>query len=116
MLLITIGRGLYLTTFITSVEKIIAITALILALLICGAAGSWISSGRSYYFYTNTFPATNMFILTRFITRVIFALVGGLGAITGIIVVKGVTAGLVFIFYFSILTTYLLALLTLSIY
>lgn len=116
MLLTTIGRGLYLTTFMTSTEKTMATTALMLALLVCGAAGSWISSGGSYYFYANAFPAMNMFVLTRFVAGVAFALVGGLGAMTGIMVVKGVTAGLVFIFYFGMLTTYLLALSTLSIY
>jgi hypothetical protein len=116
MLLTTIGRGLYLTTFMTSAEKTMATTALMLALLVCGAAGSWISSGGSYYFYANAFPAMNMFVLTRFVAGVAFALVGGLGGMAGIMVVKGVTAGLVFIFYFGMLTTYLLTLSTLSIY
>jgi hypothetical protein len=60
MLLTTIGRGLYLTTFMTSAEKTMATTALVLALLVCGAVGSWISSGGSYYVYTNAFPAVNM--------------------------------------------------------
>ena len=116
MLLTTIGRGLYLTTFMTSTEKTMATTALMLALLVCGAAGSWISSGGSYYFYANAFPAMNMFVLTRFVAGIAFALVGGLGAMTGIMVIRSVTAGLVFIFYFAMLTTYLLALSTLSIY
>jgi hypothetical protein len=48
MLLTTIGRGLYLTTFMTSTEKTMATTALMLALLVCGAVGSWISSGGCY--------------------------------------------------------------------
>jgi hypothetical protein len=116
MLLTTIGRGLYLTTFMTSTEKTMATTALMLALLMCGAAGSWISSGGCYYFYANAFPAMNMFVLTRFVAGIAFALIGGLGAMTGIMVVRGVTAGLVFIFYFAMLTTYLLGLSTLSIY
>jgi hypothetical protein len=116
MLLTTIGRGLYLTTFMTSAEKTMATTALMLALLVCGAAGSWISSGGSYYFYANAFPAMNMFVLTRFVAGVAFALVGGLGAMAGVMAAKGITAGLVFIFYFGMLTTYLLALSTLSIY
>jgi hypothetical protein len=93
-----------------------ATTALMLALLVCGAAGSWISSGGSYYFYANAFPAMNMFVLTRFVAGIAFALVGGLGAMAGIMVVRSVAAGLVFIFYFAMLTTYLLALSTLSIY
>jgi len=116
MLLTTIGRGLYLTTFMTSTEKTMATTALMLALLVCGAIGGWISSGGSYYFYANAFPAMNMFVLTRFIAGVALASVGGLGAMVGIMVIRGVLAGLVFFFYFAMLTTYLLALSTLSIY
>jgi hypothetical protein len=116
MLLTTVGRGLYLTTFMSSIQKTMATTALMLALLVCGAVGSWISSGGSYYFYANAFPAMNMFVLTRFVAGIAFASVAGLGAMVGIIVVKGIEAGLVFFFYFAMLTTYLLALSTLSIY
>jgi len=116
MLLTTIGRGLYLTTFMTSIEKTMATTALLLALLLCGAFGAWISSGGSYYFYASAFPAMNMFVLTRFVAGIAVALVGGLGAMVGIMVAKGVIAGLVFLFYFIMLTTYLMALSALSIY
>jgi hypothetical protein len=116
MLLTTIGRGLYLTTFMSSTEKTMATTALMLALLVCGAAGSWISSGGSYYFYANAFPAMNMFVLTRFVAGIAIALVGGLGGMVGIMVLKGITSGLVFFFYFAMLTTYLLTLSVLSIY
>jgi hypothetical protein len=116
MLLTTIGRGLYLTTFMSSTEKTMATTALMLALLVCGAAGSWISSGGSYYLYANAFPAMNMFVLTRFVAGIAIALVGGLGGMVGIAVIRGITAGLVFFFYFAMLTTYLLTLSALSIY
>jgi hypothetical protein len=116
MLLTTVGRGLYLTTFMSSTEKTMATSALMLALLVCGAGGSWISSGGSYYFYANAFPAMNMFVLTRFVAGIAVALIGGLGGMAGIMVLKGVTAGLVFFFYFAMLTTYLLTLSALSIY
>ena len=116
MLLTTIGRGLYLTTFMSSTEKTMATTALMLALLVCGAFGAWISSGGSYYFYANAFPAMNMFVLTRFVAGIAVALVGGLGAMVGIMVAKGIMAGLVFLFYFILLTTYLMTLSALSIY
>ena len=116
MLLTTVGRGLYLTTFMSSTEKTMATTALMLALLACGAVGSWISSGGSYYLYANAFPAMNMFVLTRFVAGIAITLVGGLGGMVGIIVVRGITAGLVFFFYFAMLTTYLFTLSALSVY
>lgn len=116
MLLTTTGRGLYLTTFMTSIEKTMATTALLLALLVCGAFGAWISSGGSYYFYASAFPTMNMFVLTRFVAGVAVALVGGLGAMIGIMVAKGVFAGVVFLFYFLMLTIYLMTLSALSIY
>ncbi|KKY22813.1 putative glycosyl group 1 family protein [Phaeomoniella chlamydospora] len=116
MMLTTVGRGLYLTTYMTSTEKTMATTALMLALLTCGAVGSWISSGGSYYLYANAFPAMNMFVLTRFVAGIAIALVGGLGGMIAIMVVKGITAGLIFVFYFTMLTTYLLTLSALSIY
>ena len=116
MLLTTTGRGLYLTTFMSSTEKTMATTALMLSLLLCGAFGAWISSGGSYYFYASAFPTMNMFVLTRFVAGIAVALVGGVGAMISIMVAKGVTAGLVFLYHFLMLTTYLMTLSALSIY
>ena len=116
MLLTTIGRGLYLTTFMTSTEKTMATTALMLALLVCGAVGSWITSGGCYYLYANAFPAMNMFCLTRFVAGIAIVLIGGSVGFIVIAVLKGITAALVFFFYFAMLTTYLLTLAALSIY
>lgn len=116
MLLTTIGRGLYLTTFMASYQKTMATSALMFALLVTGAIGSWIGSGGSYYFYASAFPAMNIFVLTRYVAGLAIALVGGIGAMIGIMIAKGVLPGLVFLYYFLMLTTYLLTLSTLSIY
>jgi len=115
-LLTTLGRGLYLTTFMSDTEKTMATSALMVALLICGAVGAWISSGGSYYFYANAFPAMNMFVLTRFVAGLAITLVCGLAGMAGIMVAKSVVAGLIFLYYFVMLTTYLLTLSALSIY
>ena len=115
-LLTTIGRGLYLTTYMTDTNKTMATTGLMLALLTTGAVGSWISSGGSYYLYASAFPAMNMFILTRFTAGVAIILVGGVGGMVTLMVTRGPTAGLVFFFYFAMLATYLLTLATLAIY
>lgn len=115
-LLTTVGRGLYLTTFMTSNQKTFATTALMLALLVCGSIGSWISSGGCYYIYASAFPAMNMFVMTRFVAGVAVVLVGS--ALSFIVIAITYTAGdaAIFVFYFAMLATYLLALSALSIY
>lgn len=116
-LLTTIGRGLYLTTFMSSTEKTTATTALMFALVSCGAVGGWISSGGSYYLFANAFPAMNMFVLTRFVAGIAVVLIGGTaGMITFAIIESSIVAGLVFFYYFGMLATYLMTLSALSIY
>lgn len=115
-MLTTIGRGLYLTTFMSSTDKTMATTALMIGLLTCGAAGSWISSGGSYYLYANAFPAMNMFVLIRFCAGMGIVMVGAIGGFLGASCARGIMAGVVFCFYYIMLTTYLLVLAALSIY
>ncbi|KAL3476615.1 hypothetical protein BJX99DRAFT_258167 [Aspergillus californicus] len=115
-LLTTVGRGLYLTTFMSDVDKTLATTALMVALLVCGGFGSWISSGGTYYLYAMAFPAMSMFVMTRFIAGLAVALVGGLIAMIVIGCIKGFAAGVLFFLYFFFLSTYLMVLSVLSIY
>ncbi|RDW68755.1 glycosyltransferase family 4 protein [Aspergillus mulundensis] len=115
-MLTTVGRGLYLTTFMSNTDKTLATTALMVALLVCGGFGSWISSGGSYYLYAMAFPAMSMFVMTRFIAGLAVALVGGLIAMIAIGCVKGFAAGVLFFLYFFFLSTYLMLLSVLAIY
>ncbi|KAH7113234.1 glycosyl transferase [Dendryphion nanum] len=116
MSLTIIGRGLYLTTFMSSSHKTMATTALMCALLVCGAVGGWISSGGCYYIYASAFPAMNMFVLTRFVAGVAVVLVGAVTALIGVAISRGITDALVFVFYFSMLSIYLMVLSAMSIY
>jgi glycosyltransferase involved in cell wall biosynthesis len=116
LLLTTIGRGLYLTAFMSEDEKHMATTALMLALLLCGAIGTWIGSGGSYYLHSMAFPAMNMFVLTRFIAGIAVCLASGAVALIIIALVKGAYAGIIFLLYFVILTTYFSMLAALAIY
>lgn len=115
-LLTTVGRGLYLSTFMSDINKTLATTAFMAALLVCGGFGSWITSGASYYLYAMAFPAMNMFVLTRFTAGLAVVLVGGLLAMIGIGIAKSFAAGVVFFLYFFILSTYLMILSALSVY
>ncbi|EFX04881.1 glycosyl group 1 family protein [Grosmannia clavigera kw1407] len=116
MLLTTIGRGLYLTTYMSSEQKTMATTALMLSLLMSGSFGAWICSGGSYYFFSNAFPAMNYFIMTRFVAGIAVTSVTAIIGFIVVIFVHGISNALVFLFYFVMLSTYMLALNALSIY
>ncbi|KAJ5618631.1 hypothetical protein N7528_006742 [Penicillium herquei] len=115
-MLTTVGRGLYLTTFMSDIDKTLATTALMVALLICGGFGSWISSGGSYYLYAMAFPAMGMFIMTRFIAGIAVVFVGGIIAMIVLGCIHGFAAGVLFFLYFFFLSTYLMLLSVLAIY
>ncbi|KAL4804605.1 hypothetical protein BDV18DRAFT_153061 [Aspergillus unguis] len=116
LLLTTIGRGLYLTTFMSDTDKSLATTALMISLLVCGGFGGWISSGGSYYLYAMAFPAMSMFVMTRFIAGLAVAFTAGLIALVGIGYFSGFPSGLLFFLYFFFLSVYLMLLSVLSIY
>jgi hypothetical protein len=115
-LLTTLGRGLYLTTYMSGPEKSMATAALMVSLLLCGAIGTWISSGGSYYLHSMAFAAMNMFVLTRFVAGIAICLAGGLIGFLIIGAIKGFYSGLIFFVYLLFLTTYLSLLAALSIY
>ncbi|KAL5119598.1 hypothetical protein ACEQ8H_002444 [Pleosporales sp. CAS-2024a] len=115
-LLTTIGRGLYLTTYMTSDQKTFATTALMLALLVCGAVGSWITSGGCYYIYASAFPAMNLFVMTRFVAGIAIVIFGAVLSFVVITISRNAGAAAIFVFYFSMLSTYLMLLSALSIY
>ena len=116
LLLTTIGRGLYLSTYMSDTEKSMATAALMVSLLLCGAIGTWISSGGNYYLHSMAFAAMNMYVLTRFIAGLAICFTGGLLAFLIIGATKGFYSGLIFFAYLFFLTTYLSLLATLSIY
>ncbi|KAL4918814.1 hypothetical protein BDW62DRAFT_58173 [Aspergillus aurantiobrunneus] len=105
-ILTIIGRGLYLSAFMTHEEQNSATTALMISLLLSGGIGTWIACGGPYYLISMAFAATNMFVLIRLIAGISFTVAGGL---IGFIVVSGVNgprAGFVFYLYLVALTTY----------
>lgn len=114
--LTTIGRGLYLTTYMSSDEKSMSTIALMISLFLTGAIGTWISNGGSYYLYSMAFPAMNMFVLSRFIAGIAICFIGGILALLLIGALKSFYAGFIFFIYFFFLTTYLVSLATLAIY
>ncbi|TWU71439.1 hypothetical protein ED733_002723 [Metarhizium rileyi] len=116
MLLTTIGRGLYLTTYMTSEQKTMATTALMLALLMSGGFGAWICSGGSYYFYANTFPAMNLFVLTRFVAGFAATIIIAICGFIVVTLIERLSAALIFVYYFLMLSTYMLIVNALSIY
>ena len=109
VLLTIIGRGLYLSAFMTYEEQESATTALMISLLLSGGIGTWIACGGPYYLISMAFAAANMFVLIRLIAGIAFTVGGGLIGFIAISSVKGPRAGIVFYLYLISLTVYLSA-------
>lgn len=107
ILLTIIGRGLYLSAFMTYEEQESATTALMISLLLSGGIGTWIACGGPYYLISMAFAAANMFVLIRLIAGIAFTIAGGLIGFIAISSVKGPRAGIVFYLYLISLTIYL---------
>jgi amino acid transporter len=97
-------------------DQTAATAALMVALLLGGAFGTWISSGGSYYFYSMAFPATSMFVMTRFIAGLAVVLLVGIVTMIGIGIAQSFRSGVIFLVYLFLLTAYLMVLSILSIY
>lgn len=106
ILLSIIGRGLYLSAYMTYEEQDSATIALLISLLLSGAIGTWIACGGPYYLISMAFAAANMFVLIRLIAGIAFTVAGGLIGFIAISAVKTPRAGIVFYFYLVALTIY----------
>ncbi|KAJ5288588.1 Glycosyl transferase family 1 [Penicillium angulare] len=106
ILLSIIGRGLYLSAFMTHEEQYSATLALMISLLISGATGTWIACGGPYYLVSMAFAAANMFVLIRLFAGIAFTLAGGLIGFVIISAVQNPRSGIVFWLYLVSLTIY----------
>ncbi|KAL3441768.1 hypothetical protein BJX65DRAFT_322050 [Aspergillus insuetus] len=116
ILLTTVGRGLYLSAFMDNADKTIATAALMVSLLLGGAFGTWITSGGSYYMCSMAFPATSVFVMTRFIAGLAVVFTVGTVTCIGIGIAQSFRSGVIFLVYLIILTTYLMVVSAMSIY
>jgi hypothetical protein len=107
LLLTTIGRGLYLSAYMTETEQQMSTDGLVIALVICGAVSSWISVGGSYYLWAMVYPTMNMFMLTRFIGGIVFTSIAALISFMIVSIVHGLFAAVIFVTYLMVLSTYL---------
>ncbi|KAL8875097.1 MAG: hypothetical protein Q9198_006497, partial [Flavoplaca austrocitrina] len=107
-LLTTIGRGLYVSAWMSLDEQRSATIALMIALLLSGATGTWIAVGGSYYLVSMAFSAMNIFVLSRLIAGLAFTVAG---AVVGFVIftgVSGIVPGVVFFLYLIAFTSYLM--------
>jgi hypothetical protein len=107
LLLTTIGRGLYLSAYMTETEQQMSTDGLVIALVICGAVSSWIGAGGSYYLWAMVYPTMNMFMLTRLIGGIVFTSVAAIVAFIIVSIVHGFIAAVIFVTYLMVLSTYL---------
>jgi hypothetical protein len=107
LLLTTIGRGLYLSAYMTEIEQQMSTDALVIALILCGAVSSWIAAGGSYYLWAKVYPTMNLFMLTRFIGGMVFVCLTMILSFIVVLFVRGLYAAFIFTLYLTILSTYL---------
>ncbi|CAI7678761.1 unnamed protein product [Penicillium pancosmium] len=106
ILLTLIGRGLYLSAYMTVEEQNSATMALMISLLLSGGIGTMIACGGPYYLISMAFAASNMFVLIRLIAGIAFTIAGGLIGFVAISSVRGPRAGIIFYLYLVSLTIY----------
>lgn len=106
ILLTLIGRGLYLSAYMTHEEQSSATMALMISLLLSGGIGTMIACGGPYYLISMAFAAANMFVLIRLIAGVAFTIAGGLIGFVAISSVRSPRAGIIFYLYLVSLTIY----------
>ncbi|PYI19709.1 glycosyl transferase [Aspergillus violaceofuscus CBS 115571] len=106
LLLTIIGRGLYLSAYMTYDEQQSATIALMISLLLSGAIGTWIACGGPYYLISMAFAAANMFVLIRLIAGIAFTVAGGLIGFIAISATESARAGIIFYLYLIALTIY----------
>lgn len=107
LLLTFLGRGLYLTAFMSRYERLMANYAVLSALIMTAGITGWTGSSGGFYLHTAAFHNMNHFMVQRvsggFIIALIFALCG--------FVAFGLEyswyAGFVFAAYLVVLSTYL---------
>ncbi|OJJ48200.1 hypothetical protein ASPZODRAFT_14349 [Penicilliopsis zonata CBS 506.65] len=106
LMLSTIGRGLYLSAFMTHHEQLSATTALMISLLLSGVIGTCIACGGPYYLISMAFAAANMFVFTRLLAGFAFTIAAGCIGLIAISSTRGPRAGIVFYLYLVALTMY----------
>ncbi|PYH93800.1 glycosyl transferase [Aspergillus ellipticus CBS 707.79] len=106
ILLTIIGRGLYLSAFMTYDEQQSATIALMISLLLSGAIGTWIACGGPYYLISMAFAAANMFVLIRLVAGIAFTVAGGLIGFICLSATHSARAGIIFYLYLIALTIY----------
>ncbi len=113
LMLTCTGHGLYLsgqshaTHYMTHEEQHSATTALMIALLISGAIGTWITCGGNYYMSSMAFSAMNYFVITRLLGGLAFTILVGVIGFIAFACTTGAYNGLIFCLYLVAHTSYL---------
>jgi hypothetical protein len=78
-----------------------------IALLISGAIGTWITCGGNYYMSSMAFSAMNYFVITRLLGGLAFTILVGVIGFIAFACTTGAYNGLIFCLYLVALTSYL---------
>lgn len=107
LMLITTGRGLYLSEYMSHEEQSSATLALLISLLISSVVGTWITCGGTYYLTSMAFSAMNTFVVTRLIGGFAFTLILAIIGLVFLSITQNISAGITFFLYLIVLTSYL---------
>jgi hypothetical protein len=118
LMLTMTGHGLYLSgsPFMSDEEQHSATVALMIALILSGAIGTWITCGGTYYLASMAFSAMNYFVVTRLLGGFAFTIIAALIGFIAFLCTTTLHAAVVFFLYFIVLTTYLCLLAALANY
>lgn len=106
-LLTFLGRGLYLTAFMTLEERVMANYALLASLIMTAGITGWSGSIGGFYLYQSAFQNMNYFMVQRLSGGFVLASIVSIGGFFRFGTEYSWYAGVIFVAYIMVLSTYL---------
>lgn len=109
-LLSFVGRGFFLTAFMSDDDRLAASYALLTSLLIAGGITGWTGSVGGYYLYNHAYHNMNYFLVQRLSAGFVLTLAVALCGLLGLSIQYSARTGAVFVAYLVVLSMYLILL------
>lgn len=106
-LLTFVGRGFFLTAFMSDLDRLIASYALLTSLLIAAGITGWAGSVGGYYLYNHAYHNMNHFLVQRLSAGFVLTAVVALCGLLALSIQYSVRVGAVFVAYLFVLSIYL---------
>jgi hypothetical protein len=106
-LLTFVGRGFFLTAFMSDLDRLVASYALLVSLLIAAGVTGWAGSVGGYYLYNHAYHNMNYFLVQRLSAGFVLTTVVALCGLLALSIQYSASVGAVFVAYLFVLSTYL---------